>query len=368
MMKFLISFLFLSMSLQVSASEISETHGNVRALGMGGIWMSIVDDQDALFVNPAALSKVQGINWQMLNFEVGTNGYETYQELNGVDLSDPASYSELYGKDIWLRAGGKAALALPNFGIGVYTENNTNMVLHNPGFPKFQTHFISDYALVMGGSFPIGPRSYMGIAAKQITRWGGDQDIDLGVIAGGQMNQIADQFQDKGRAYGLDVAMMTTLPAPLNPTLSLVWQDVGSTAFQQTAGSTAPPRIHDNLSVGVSTSMDLPGFDWVAGLEYRHITESEYQLGQKLHLGTEISLPMIDIRGGINQGYAAYGLGVNLFFVRFDVAQYTEEMGAYPGQTPQSRIQLGLSIDLAFDADFKIMTKDGKRRKLKQRR
>ena len=161
---------------------------------------------------------------------------------------------------------------------------------------------------------------------------------------------------------------MAEMPGPIGPRFSVVWQDVGSTAFSKTAGTDAPPRIRDNLSVGVSTSLDLPGLDLVAGLEYKHATESEYQFGQKVHLGTEISLPLIDIRGGISQGYASYGLGFNLFFVRFDVAQYTEEMGAYPGQTPQERLQAGLSIELGFDADFKLTSKDGKRRKLKQRR
>jgi hypothetical protein len=369
--KFFIFFLaiFLAFSApQVFASEVTESHGNIRSLGMGGIWMSYVNDQDALFVNPAALSQVKGLNWQVLNVEVGTNGYETYQQLNGIDLSTPSSYNQLFGKPIWIRAEAKTALALPNFALGAYTETNTNMVLHNPGFPQFQTHFISDNGMALGGAFALAPFTSMGIAVKQISRWGGDQDIDLGVIAGGHLDQVGDQFKNKGRGYGVDVALKSELPILLNPSVSLVWQDVGSTAFQKTDGLEAPPRIHDNLSLGASTSLVLPGLDLVAGLEYRHITENDYQLGQKIHLGAEVSLPLIDLRGGISQGYAAYGVGINFFFLKFDIAKYTEEMGAYPGQTPQERYQVGLSIDLGFDADFKLTGSDGKRRKLKQRR
>ncbi|WP_413290219.1 hypothetical protein [Bdellovibrio sp. HCB337] len=367
-MKNLFAVLLIFTSLSTYGAGVTETHNNVRSAGMGGIYMSIVNNSEALFVNPAALGRTQGLNWQVMNVETGVNGMDIYEDFRDIDTSDPNSFNQFFGKDIWFRLGGKAAVTLPYFGVGVYTDNQTQLELHNPAFPQFDTTFISDYGVVVGGSFPIAPNTYGGLTLKRITRWGGQQDIDLGVIAGGDMDAIADQFQNKGNAYGIDAAVMTSLPLPLNPTFSVVWQDVGSTAFQMTDGADAPPRIHDNLSAGISTSLDLPGLDWTAGFEYRHITESQYQLGKKLHFGTEFSLPFIDIRGGINQGYAAYGVGMNLFFLRFDVASYKEEMGAYPGQSPQNRIELGLSMDLSFDADFRLVGADGKRRKLKQRR
>jgi hypothetical protein len=361
-------FFLIFSSQSAKAFEVMETHHNVRSNGMGGIYMSIVNDSDALFVNPAALGKTQGLNWQVMNVEFGVNGLDVYNNFKDINMNSPSSFSQFYGKDVWLRAGGKTAFTLPYFGVGGYSDTQTHLVLHNPAFPQFDTTFLSDYGVVVGGAFPMGPTSYGGMTFKRISRWGGQQDVDLGVIASGNPSQVADQFKDKGNGYGIDLAVLTTLPAPLSPTFSLVWQDVGSTAFTKSDGIDAPPRIHDNLSLGVSTSLDLPGLDWVAGFEYRHITESEYQLGQKLHFGTEISLPVIDLRGGINQGSASYGLGINFLFLHFDVASYTEEIGAYPGQTPQNRIELGLSLNLSFDADFKITNSEGKKRKLKQRR
>lgn len=367
-MKHLILLFFVLASFAAHASEVAETHRSVRSAGMGGIYMSIVNNSEALFVNPAALGRTSGFNWQVVNVEAGVNGLDVYNDFSHIDSSDPNSFNAFFGKPVWVRLGGRTAMTLPFFGIGAYTDTHADLELHNPAFPQFNTNFISDYGLVMGGAFPLGPVSYGGVTFKRISRWGGQQDIDLGTIASGDMSTISDQFQNKGNAYGVDAAFMTTLPAPLSPTLSLVWQDLGSTAFIKSAGADAPPRIHDNLSLGLSTSLDLPGLDWVAGLEYRHITESEYSLGHKLHLGTEISLPFVDLRGGINQGYASYGVGLNLLFLRFDVASYTEEMGQYAGQTSQNRVELSLSLDLSFDADFKLIGSDGKKRKLKQRR
>lgn len=356
-------------SLQARAGAILEMNQSIRSLGMGGVYTAIVNNTDALFYNPAALARVEGLQWHVANADVAINGLDILNDVKSVSsVSTPSDYNQFFGKDIWLRAGGTTALAMPYFGVGAYSDSQADLQLHNPAFPQFDTNFTSDYGLVVGGAVPLGPVSSAGIVAKRITRWGGDQNIDLGTIASGSTSNIASQFKDKGNGYGLDLGVMTTIPAPFNPTIALTWQDLGCTAFQMTSGTEAPPRIKDNLSLGVGTSFSVPGMDWYTGFEYRHITDTDYQLGQKIDLGTELSLPLLDIRGGIHQGYAAYGLGMHILFFQFDVASYTEETGAYPGQSPQSRVQVGVSVDLTFDPDFKLVDADGKKRKMKERR
>jgi hypothetical protein len=150
-----------------------------------------------------------------------------------------------------------------------------------------------------------------------------------------------------------------------------MWQDVGSVKFTKTAGENAPEIQKDNLMLGAGLLMDLPGFDLRSGVEYRHVTLQGEQLGKKIHAGLELSLPLIDLRIGANQGYSTFGAGVDLWFFRFDGAITTEELGAYPGQTPQTRYMASLALSLSFDANFNIMQGSGEsrsRRKLKQRR
>jgi hypothetical protein len=237
-MKMHFSFIFiLSFLSSAQAFEVMETHHNVRSNGMGGVYMSIVNDSNALFVNPAALGKTQGLNWQVLNVEFGVNGIDVYNDFKAINLSAASSFSQFFGKEVWFRGGGKSAITLPYFGVGGYSDTQSHLVLHNPAFPQFDTTFLSDYGMVVGGSFPIGPTSYGGMTVKKISRWGGQQEIDLGVIASGNPALIADQFKNKGNGYGVDMAVLTTLPAPLNPTVSLVWQDVGSTAFTKSGCS-----------------------------------------------------------------------------------------------------------------------------------
>jgi hypothetical protein len=272
---------------------------------------------------------------------------------------------------LWANVSGRAAVTLPYIGLGIYNNTNASMELHNPGYPEFDTYFVNDNAVVLGGALPIGPSSYLGMNFKRIDRWGGiNQDLGLQTIANASdIKAIGNSFANKGTGYGVDLAAMTVLDAvPFNPSLAVVWQDVGNTSFTKTAGTDAPPHITQNLSAGVGASFDLPGIDWAAGFEMRHLLEPDVQLGKKVHLGTELSLPLIDLRGGINEGYFTYGVGVNFLIFHFDAAYYTEEIGAYPGQTADNRYVASVSIDLSFDADFHFTDNNGQRRKLKQRR
>lgn len=360
---------FLILAKTARAQEIFEYNRPLKALGMGNVYSVFVRDVDATTANPAALAFVSAISWEMVNANFGVNGLDAYNDFKDIgSISSPSDYDQVVGKKIWVSLFAKTSFAMPYFGFTAYNDGKLSAIIRNPAYPQFDANFINDTGLNAAGAIPIGPLASFGFGVKRITRWGGNQTIGLGVISSGGSSNLADQFQNKGIGYGFDLAFMMKVPSPMSPTIALTWMDVGSTAFSKIAGADAPPRIHDNLSLGLGTQLDLPGLDVSAGMEYRHITEAGIQIGKKLHFGTEISLPFVDLRAGLSQGYPTYGAGFNLFFMRLDAATYTVETGDYPGQSPENRIQLGLSFELSVDADFKFYSKDGKKRKLKQRR
>lgn len=372
-MKFLFAFLFIILPALSWGQSLGETTRSIRARGMGGVYLPFVHDSDALFVNPAALGKAAMLDIKLLNVNAGANKYlvEHLSDFQNIDTNDPSTLNQFYGKKLWAQATGKIAVALPFFAVGYVNDSEVSAELHNPAFPQFETYFRNDEAVYLGGAFSIGPGSYLGMSLKRVNRWGGQtQDLsvsDVSSVSG--LQDIGDHFSNKGTGYGLDLAVLTEIPAPvLKPTLTLVWQDVGSTAFKQTAGADAPPHIEQNLTFGAGLGMDLPGLDWVVGLEARHLLEPDIELGKKLHVGTEVSLPLIDLRAGYNQGYLSYGAGVNFLIFQLDAVYYTEETGIYPGQAGDARYMVSLSFDLSFDANFKFTDNSGKKRKLKQRR
>lgn len=371
MMRLGLFLLLLLGPVSVQAQELFELGRTIRSLGMGGMYIPIVTGTDAVFYNPAALGRNNGLNVQLLNLEAGVNGQEALDLINaGSAITSPTSYNQFFGKKIWFEAEGRAGISLPHFGLGFLSETHISLELHNPGFPQFQTYFLNDNVLALGGALTIGPNAYLGMTLKRVQRWGGETiDLGLTTIANANtLSNIGDSFQNKGTGYGVDLALMKEFDGPFNPNLAVVWQDVGVTSFVKTSGAAAPPSINQNVSFGAGGGVDLPGLDWTFGLEARHLLEPEVQLGKKIHFGTEISLPIIDLRAGLGQGYMSYGLGANFLIFRLDAASYTEEMGVYPGQTGQNRILVGLSIDLSFDANFHFVDNNGKKRKLKQRR
>lgn len=357
----------------VHAQSLGDSTRSIRSRAMGGVYIPFANSAEAIFANPAGLGRTSLLDIKLLDVTVGVNttGVTEAANLQNINPDDPNSFNQLFGKRVWLEATGKTAVSLPFLSVGYLNDSEVSLELHNPTFPEFETYFRNDDAFYAGTAFTVAPGTYLGFAVKRVNRWGGStENIQIGSIAGAtNIQDIGSNFQNKGTGYGLDLAVLTELQAPiLKPTFTLVWQDVGSTAFNKTAGTDAPVHIDQNLSAGAGVAMDLPGLDWLAGFEARHLLDPNIEIGKKLYMGTELSIPFIDLRAGYSQGYLSYGVGLNFIIFHLDAVSYTEETGIYPGQAGDSRYMVSLNIDLSFDANFKFTDNNGQRRKLKQRR
>lgn len=373
MLRRLVIFLLSLFSISAHAEdfELPWSYRSIRAQGMGGAYMAVVRDNDAVFYNPAALRYMDDITIELGHFGAGVNGLDIYNDLTSFPSSPtPADYDQLFGKNIWFSAFGKASITASYFGVGLLQDYTLKFYPRSPGFPTIETYFKADTTAHVGFAVPLNEEATVGFNLKRIQRVGGyTAELDpLTITDPDAISSIQGQFSNAGVGYGIDFAYMHSFKAPFNPTLAFVWQDVGSTAFIKSAGTEAPPRIKDNMSLGVGTLVDLPGFDWIMSLEYRNANNNGIDLGKKLHFGNEFSLPLIDLRAGYSQGYLTYGAGFNLWLFKIDVATYTEELGVYPGQNADNRIIVGLTLDLSFDANFKLSDNQGRKRKLKQRR
>jgi len=368
-MRFFVFALLFIFSIAVKAQlGVYEMTRPTRSLGMGGVIIPIVNDGDAVFYNPAALANVKNINLQLADIEIAANGEDAYKIAQDVkNIDDPATQNSLFGKRLYAQASDRTSIATRYFGLGIYTEYNASLQLHNPAYPQVDTYFRNDTGVVMGGAIPLGTSTSIGLTLKQIRRWGGyEQDLGAAeMINLKNISSLGTLFQNKGTGYGADAAFMTTFDAPLKPTFATVLQDIGDTSFTETGGTAPPPRIQQNLSTGLSAGAGNSDFGWTVAVEARHLLESDIQIGNKLHVGAELSLALLDLRVGMNQGYLTYGAGINFYFFRLDAASYGEELGAYPGQIQDNRIQIGLTMNLNFDADFNFTDND---RKTKQRR
>lgn len=374
----LIIFSFLVFGFSSWSAELNNYHRPIWAMGMGGVHTVFPRVADMPTTNAAYLRYVKQVGVEVFSLGLGGPGLSKVQEFQ--DLPNPDSLSginDYLGRPVWIAFDGRASVVLPYFGVSAYNNVSLSSFLNNPLVPEMHVNYLSDYGFTAGFAIPLGPEVSFGIGFKKINRWGAYKVIDFTLIddyiSSEDTDVILDEFQDKGVGYGMDLSFLYRKEGSSGPIFTLVWKDVGYTTFQKTAGSKAPPSIHDNLIMGVGYELGADStIGTKVGLEYRHIRTDHEQFGKKLHLGAELSLPLIDLRAGLNQGYMTYGMGFDLWVLRFEMAQYTEELGAYPGQKPDPRLQMGIMLDLSVDADFKITSgsdgANGNKRKLKQRR
>jgi len=275
----------------------------------------------------------------------------------------------MYGLNSYADVTARSGFTLPYIGFGVYSSNYILESFNNPPFPTFNAKFISDYGYALSGAIPLAPMTSLGVTLRHVIRWGGDKDILVTDLIGSDDKAVLQNaFQDKGTANALDIGFVTTFKdLPLSPTLSFLWQDVGRTTFTQTAGSSAPPSQGDNLTFGASLQHDFLMIGFTHAFEYKFIG-TDNSTTKKLHLGTEASFGLFDVRAGLNQGYFTYGGGIDLWFLQADVAYYASELGSTAGQLRNDRVVYTLTIELDLDQSFKLKDMNGKNRRLKLRR
>lgn len=350
-----VALLFVSLILanQVRAAELNNNWLSTRALGMGNAYTSIVNDADALFYNPAGLANVSGVNWTFFDLHGGLNGLEAIENAQtvtsaGDDMQE--ALRKLYGKKIWVGGGGKTAVTTPYFGIAGFVNTSTGLITTNSPNPHIDPSLVFDYGAVAGFAVPIVPGFFnIGLSMKRVNRTGTTQSIGAGTLATLDVDALKEEFKRRGTGYGLDFGAQFRLPGPISPSLSFVYRDMGYTTFTHEEGAGAPSRIEPEMILGGGVEFSAPLIKVTPVFDYRYTNRPEIQLGKKINLGLELSLPLLDLRAGLHQGYYSAGVGLNLALLRVDVATWGVEMGEYPGQREDRRYMAQLTFELGFD-------------------
>lgn len=381
MIKRLIFFLFISSTAQ--AAVLQDMNTSVRALGMGNAFIGVASGLDALFYNPAGLARNPGVSWTIVDPRIGLSGVEAYQKVQGLqdssDFSD--TVTELYGENVWVGAGAKTGFTMPMVAIAAYDSLDASISPHNPAYSNIDINVVNDFGYAAGFGVPIVPGFEVGMAVKWIKRLGARVPLGASFIGSLDPDTIMQSVRNEGIGYGLDLGANLTVPGPVSPTLSVAWRNIGNTKFRTANTSmTAPPTELSEMIIGGSLAVKTGLVNVTPAFDFRYINRSDVQLSKKINFGLEVSLPLLDIRGGFHQGYYALGAGVNLGMIRVDAATYGEELGVYAGQKEDRRYMLQLTMELGLDLGFGSSSggKDGKGssgrdsrspgRRLKQRR
>lgn len=340
---------------RVYAAPLQDMNTSVRALGMGNAYIGVAQGLDALFYNPAGLARNPGVSWTIADPKVGASGYEAFTRVQGLQSSgDFADTLEaLYGENIWVGAGAKTGMTFPMIAFSVYDSADVNLSPHNPAYTSVGVNVVNDFGYTAGVGAMVGPGVELGMALKYVKRLGSRVPLGASLVGSLDPDVILENIKQEGTGYGLDLGMNITIPAPIQPTISFAWRNVGDTKFRAAnVNGAAPPSERSEMIIGAALDINAALVSVTPTFDFRYLNRSDVQLTKKINFGVEVGLPLLDIRGGFHQGYYSAGVGLNLGMLRVDAATYGEELGEYAGQKEDRRYIVQVSMELGLDLGF----------------
>ncbi|MGC9325349.1 MAG: hypothetical protein ACP5G0_11440 [Desulfomonilia bacterium] len=337
----------------LSAKEYPYIYKGIRPMGMGGAFVALSNDANALFYNPAGLAdiKERQISFFPLELEVGQNAYDIYDDALDVDFDNEQETADFLRKYIGDYAHASASFfpyyARPNFALGIIASGKANFLARDRQYPRMITEIIEDAGICAGYAHPLlDEKLLIGASLKYLFRRSLNEEYTVVDITSGDFDStLRDDFED-GNNVLLDIGMIYKKKD----------FKVGDKYFDFHMGISANNLIGNKLGDArdIDDHIDL-GFAVVfksfsATLDYvdlfNQVGEDE-DVGKRLRLGAEYRFPKYaSVRGGFYQGYPTLGISFKLKIIQLDLLTYAEEVGAYSGQRDDRRYVLGLSFGL----------------------
>lgn len=336
-MKKLIFVLSLFLAQFTYGQEVFEFYNGVRALGMGGATVAVVNDETALLQNPAGLGKLRDYFFTLADPEIEV-GNEN-QQIMGVNLLgmvDPQAVNndlkDNPGKSIHTRAQVFPSIVLPNFGFGVFKKYELHGYMNAAG-TEYDLQYFNDSAFIVGFNFRfLGGRLKLGFNAKVTNRI----EIQEDNLDPTRTDLTLETLGKEGIGVGSDVGLIATLPWKFLPTLAIRARDVGDTKYDFKDGlflnaTSYPTKDVQKVDAALAIFPILGNRSRsVITLEVRDtLNMSTYEDKYKLyHAGVEFNFfDAFFIRGGMNQRYWTAGLELAMANYQLQFATYGEEVG-----------------------------------------
>jgi hypothetical protein len=379
--------------------QISRVHQSFRSAGMGGVRITTGLYDDNFFSNPARVTANPASKFVFLQ-----TGIEVANISNVSSVASAVSDGGDYIKALGDTAGKNTHIRVQEQPFGFFLSSNENRkwALGVALFSTVQADIDLRRNFQVGaqGIVDVGPAATfgykfledklsVGTTAHLIYRFSSNNFSFLDLLKGRRPNPQQNGGQgmmidfDLGATYELPILQESpfklSVGASVNNILGGTFTNLGDgfipnmtcTREDGTVGPCGPVRVSRSLSIGTAltrktwgvfsdtsfafevtdfgnnsndvyaaTPKDNPGQD---------VTSSQYGSGslfRMIHLGMETHWKLIALRAGLNQGYLAGGIGLDLRFFTLDFATYGEEMSLTSGGIEDRRyaVQFGFQI------------------------
>ena len=337
MVLLLIAILLQFLVFKASAAEIFEFYTGARSLGMGGAYVTTVNDETAIWTNPAGLGKLRDYYVTLFDpeLEAGTNAMAVINSENynrvGTIQGLQTELNNNRGKYFHAKAQVSPSFAAPNFGLGFMAKYNIDSQIDTAA-----TNFRVDYTYDLVSSLAYCFRFWDGIikigaSAKLINRVEIARDLDP---AG--TGYTVENLSSEGMGVSATGGLILTAPIRWLPSIGGVVRDIGNTAYTLNNGmvyqtTTRPRHSPQKVDAGISLSPILGKYArFVITAEVHDVTtiSEETDIMRRTHGGIEFNIAdFFFIRGGMNQRYWTGGVEFATRFFQLQAATYGEEIG-----------------------------------------
>lgn len=355
-----------------------------RALSMGGAYVAVADDKDAIHLNPAGLTQIgrkgtcvpldslgylrerMELNWNFSGFDlpVGTlldlyhyqDRYAKYYKEKNIDtlLNHPEVFDDLYKfdrKPIPVNWHGEAEFAVHNYGAAAWGEIEPELLFdHGAIMPSFEVALRSTQAieLATARSF-VDDRLSLGVGYRIAVITESRQSIELTDVQDGKFTDRATDIGDStfrqllrtgDWGHGLDFGFLWFQTPGLR---------FGG-AIQNVGMKIRDDFVTPNLAFGTAWAPKIfqrndkwgRKINFTAGMDDLISDGNGYKPLSKIGFGAEWMQTVIPkilagrISGGFRGGYPTAGVYGELFrFLHCEFLTYSDEIGATTGSVEQ---------------------------------
>ncbi len=328
--------------------ERYEFYNGIRSLGIGGANVAIVNDETALWTNPAALGKLRDyfITLADPEIEVGSEtsaiaGTDATMLLDPQDVLDNSLLNP--GKRFHMKGQVSPSFVVTNFGFGILQKYQSDAFVSDDA-TTYDYFYREDLAVALGINFRMfDGKIKIGVSGRGINRVEVDRDDILPTATGLKFETMegTETLAREGGGVGADAGLILTGPWKWLPSIAAVYKDIGGTTYslnkgmQYTttfrprrtpatvdAGFSVTPILSNNIRMTFTAEMT----DVMDAIEPADEEESD-EVMRRIHGGVEFNFyDIFFIRGGMNQGYWTAGLELTFGNSQFQLASYGEEV------------------------------------------
>ena len=331
---------------------------------MGNAFVSIADDYNALFYNPAGLARLKEWDGELINpkVELSRNTSDFIKDASSLAGGSQDSVKNVLaliekqtGKNQHIGLGLTPHLIFPGFGFGAGFDIDANMVFHR--YPSVNLDVGTRIVLPIAFAFnALEDRLSLGFAVKMRARGGIDHEFSIddlesfikknnkateGTAASTDQKELKD-YVEGGVGAGGDFGLLFTPVKTMEPTFAFTVHDIGSTSYSKfdvggEALGTPDPQLAA-VNTGFSLKPIQTGRMYVRTSIEAHAINQPYSFSKKLNLGLEWGHgEWIKVQTGLHQGYLSAGAQLDIMLLRIALVTYSEELGTYAGSREDRR-------------------------------